>query len=33
MSFYYKGVRCFETLKIEATAANIKYAERLRGEI
>lgn len=33
ISFYYKGVRCFETLKIEATAANIKYAERLRGEI
>ena len=33
ISFYYKGVRCFETLKLEATAANIKYAERLRGEI
>ncbi|HAT2126383.1 TPA: site-specific integrase [Legionella pneumophila] len=33
ISFYFKGVRCFETLKIEATAANIKYAERLRGEI
>lgn len=33
ISFYYRGVRCFETLKIEATAANIKYAERLRGEI
>jgi integrase len=33
ISFYYRGVRCFETLKIESTAANIKYAERLRGEI
>lgn len=33
ISFYYRGVRCFETLKIEATASNIKYAERLRGEI
>lgn len=33
ISFYYRGVRCFETLKIDATAANIKYAERLRGEI
>ncbi len=33
ISFYYRGVRCFEALKIEATAANIKYAERLRGEI
>ena len=33
ISFYYRGVRCFETLKIEATAANLKYAERLRGEI
>ncbi|HAT7006135.1 TPA: tyrosine-type recombinase/integrase [Legionella pneumophila] len=33
ISFYFNGVRCFETLKIEATAANIKYAERLRGEI
>ncbi len=33
ISFYYRGVRCFETLKIEATAANLKYASRLRGEI
>ena len=33
ISFYYRGVRCFETLKIEATASNLKYAERLRGEI
>lgn len=33
INFYYRGVRCFEALKIEATAANIKYAERLRGEI
>jgi integrase len=33
ISFYYRGVRCFETIKIEATAANLKYASRLRGEI
>lgn len=33
IGFYYRGVRCFETLKIEATAANLKYADRLRGEI
>lgn len=33
ISFYYRGVRCFEPLKIDATTANIKYAERLRGEI
>lgn len=33
ISFYYRGVRCFEPLKLEATAANIKYADRLRGEI
>lgn len=33
VSFYYRGVRCFETLKLEATTANLKYAERLRGEI
>ena len=33
LHFYYRGVRCYETLKIEATAANLKYAERLRGEI
>ncbi|STX50136.1 putative lambdoid prophage Rac integrase [Legionella busanensis] len=33
ISFYYRGVRCFETLKLEATSANLKYAERLRGEI
>jgi integrase len=33
ISFYFRGVRCFETLKLEGTAANLKYAERLRGEI
>jgi len=33
IDFYYRGVRCRETLKIEATASNLKYAERLRGEI
>jgi integrase len=33
ISFYYRGVRCFETLKIDVTAANLKYASRLRGEI
>ena len=33
VDFTYRGVRCRETLKIEPTKANIKYAERLRGEI
>ena len=33
IDFTYRGVRCRETLKIEPTKANIKYAERLRGEI
>lgn len=33
INFYYNGVRCYETLKLEATAANLKYADRLRGEI
>lgn len=31
--FSYKGVECRETLSIEATSPNIKYAERLRSEI
>jgi integrase len=31
--FRYRGVMCRETLKLEPTKANIKYAERLRGEI
>ncbi|MBA2648089.1 MAG: site-specific integrase [Legionella sp.] len=31
--FYYRGVQCRETLKLEPTKANLKYAERLRGEI
>jgi integrase len=29
----YKGMECRETLKLEHTKANIKFAERLRGEI
>jgi len=33
IDFTYRGVRCRETLKIEPTKANLKYAERLRGEI
>src|SRR3990167_2719102 len=33
IDFIYRGVRCRETLKIEPTKANLKYAERLRGEI
>ena len=33
ISFYFRGVRCFETLKLEATSSNLKYASRLRGEI
>lgn len=31
--FRYRGVLCRETLKLEPTKANLKYAERLRGEI
>ncbi|HAT9621503.1 TPA: DUF3596 domain-containing protein [Legionella pneumophila subsp. pneumophila] len=33
ISFYYRGVQCRETLKLEITPSNIKYAERLRCEI
>ncbi|RAP36682.1 site-specific integrase [Legionella quinlivanii] len=33
ISFYYKGVQCRETLKLDVTSSNIKYADRLRGEI
>ncbi len=33
ITFYYRNVQCREMLKLEATASNIKYAERLRGEI
>jgi integrase len=33
ITFSYRGVLCRETLKIEPTKANLKYAERLRGEI
>ena len=31
--FSYRGVDCRETLKLEPTSSNIKYADRLRGEI
>ncbi len=31
--FRYRGVRCRESLKLKATASNIKYAANLRGEI
>ncbi|TIE15680.1 site-specific integrase, partial [Legionella pneumophila] len=31
--FSYRGVQCRETLKLEPTKANLKYADRLRGEI
>lgn len=31
--FQFQGRECRETLKLEATPANLKYAERLRGEI
>lgn len=31
--FSYEGVRCRETLKLEPTKSNIKYATMLRGEI
>ncbi|MBA2711164.1 MAG: DUF3596 domain-containing protein [Tatlockia sp.] len=33
INFYYRGVRCFETLKLEARVSNLKYASRLRGKI
>lgn len=33
VTFHYQGRRCRETLKIPATAANIKYAARLRAEV
>jgi integrase len=33
IAFSYRGVLCRETLKLEPTKANLKYAERLRGEI
>jgi integrase len=33
VSFSYRGVECKETLRLEPTPANIKYAERLRAEI
>jgi integrase len=31
--FYYRGVQCRETLKLDVTPSNIKYADRLRSEI
>jgi len=33
ISFYYKGVRCRERLKLKPTKANLRYAENLKGEI
>ena len=33
IQFYYKGVLCRETLRLDATPSNIKYAARLRSEI
>lgn len=33
IQFYYQGVQCRETLKLEPTPSNIKYASRLRSEI
>lgn len=33
ISFTYKGVPCRETLKLTPSSQNIKYAERLRGQI
>jgi len=33
ITFSYRGVMCRETLKLEPTKVNLKYAERLRGEI
>src|SRR5471030_1196385 len=33
IKFMYRGMECRETLKLTHTRANIKFAERLRGEI
>lgn len=33
IDFYYKGVRCRETLKIKPTASNLKQAQHLLGKI
>ncbi len=33
ISFYYKGARCRERLKLKPTKANLRYAENLKGEI
>ncbi|WP_166454788.1 Arm DNA-binding domain-containing protein [Duganella aquatilis] len=33
IKFMYKGMECRETLKLDHTKQNIRYAERLRGEI
>jgi integrase len=33
ISFNFRGVQCRETLRLDPTAANIKYAEGLRAEI
>jgi len=33
IAFTYKGIECRETLKIPATAGNLRYAENLRHEI
>jgi len=33
LSFQYRGMQCRETLKLEPTKANLKYAERLKSEI
>lgn len=33
IQFYYLGVQCRETLKLEPTPSNLKYASRLRSEI
>jgi integrase len=33
LQFVFRGVRCRETLKLEPTTANLRYAEGLRGEI
>ena len=33
ISFYYRGTQCRETLKLDPTSNNMKYASRLRAEI
>lgn len=33
ISFYYKGVRCRERLKLKPTKANLRYTQNLKGVV